>query len=69
MQATVLNEHRIATLQWDTFVTPMDIGNFGHMMVEVAKNTDFLNDTIEELYPESRQPRQMTKAIPLGIQL
>jgi hypothetical protein len=47
----VLNEQCIATLQWDKIVTSMKIGNFGQLMVEIAKNTDVLNVTIEELYP------------------
>jgi hypothetical protein len=51
IRANVLNEQRLATLQWDTLVTSMKIGNFGHMMVEISKNTDALNETIEELYP------------------
>jgi hypothetical protein len=51
IRANVLNEQRIATLQWDKLVTSMKIGKFGQMMVEIAKNTDNLNDTIKELYP------------------
>jgi hypothetical protein len=45
IHANVLNEQRIATLTW------MKTGNFGQMMVEIAKNTDILNDIIEEIYP------------------
>jgi hypothetical protein len=50
IRANVLHEQRISTLQWDKLVTSMKTGNFGQMMVEIAKNTDIPNYTIEELY-------------------
>jgi hypothetical protein len=51
IRASLFNEQRIATLRWDRMVNTIKSGNFGAMMLEIFKNTDILNDTLEYLYP------------------
>jgi hypothetical protein len=49
VRASVLNEQHIATLRWDRMVKTIKSGNFGAMMLEISKNTDILNGTLEEM--------------------
>jgi hypothetical protein len=52
VRASVLNKQCIATLRWYRMVNTIKSGNFGAMMLEICKNTDILNDTLEDMDPK-----------------
>jgi hypothetical protein len=51
VRASDLNEKRMATLRWGRMVNTIKTGNFGAMTLEISKNIDIVNDTLEEIYP------------------